>query len=68
MPVLFHGDREENPMRTWLTDLTRWPVHSQRASRRNAHEAALELGQRRREREAVDKDVDQLLAGRRSAR
>lgn len=54
-------------MRTWLTDLTRWPVRSQRAARHNAHEAALELGQRRREREAVDRDVDQLLAGRSSA-
>ena len=44
-----------------------WSARSQRGALQNAQRAAIRLGQRRREREAVERDVAKLLARRSSA-
>lgn len=44
-----------------------WPAGSQRRAQQNAQQAAIQLGQRRRQREAVERDVANLLARRTSA-
>ena len=51
----------------WLVDLMKWPVWSQRTARRNAHRAAIALGQQRRQREKVDEDVERMRERRSSS-
>ena len=53
-------------MRTvWRIDWVNWPVTTQNVSRRNAQRAAIACAQRRREREAVERYLEELeLPGR----
>lgn len=48
-------------MRTpWRIDWVNWPVTTQNVSRRNAQRAAIACAQRRREREAVERFLEEL--------
>lgn len=48
-------------MRTvWRIDWVNWPVTTQNVSRRNAHRAAIACAQRRRQREAVQRFLEEL--------
>jgi hypothetical protein len=51
---------------TWRIDWVNWPVTSQNISRRNAQRAAIAIAQRRREREAVQRFLDELESERRA--
>lgn len=51
-------------MRIWLFNATVWQGGSQLHVRQNAQQAAIQLGQRRRQREAVEREVANLLAHR----
>jgi hypothetical protein len=49
---------------TWRIDWINWPVHSQQTAQKNAQRALVELAQRRREREAVERFLENReLAG-----
>ena len=43
---------------TWRIDWINWPVHSQQTAQKNAQRALVELAQRRREREAVERFLE----------